>query len=96
VRSSVGQLRAPGQAGGASADRGTTVLSFMIDSGGKTSNVSVLKALEGGIDQETVDDVKAWRYRPTIYKGEAFPLQVTVELEFGRCKAPRSFEGSFQ
>jgi TonB family protein len=73
---------------------GPVVLSFTINSIGKTEDVHLLKSLGMGLDEQVVTAAAKWRYRPAVYKGEPFPVRANVALEFGRCKAATAYWGA--
>ena len=72
---------------------GTVVLGFLVDDRGKTADVRVLESLGKGLDEEAVAAVKQWKYKPGLYKGEPFPVNARVGLEFGclSAKYPKEF-----
>jgi protein TonB len=45
-------------------------------------NIKVLKSLDPELDQQAVDALKQWRFRPGTKDGKAVPVQVDVEMTF--------------
>jgi TonB family protein len=61
---------------------GTTVLSVVIDKEGVPHTVQVKKSLDAGLDQNAIDAVKQWRFRPAWLNGQPVAVQATVEVKF--------------
>jgi TonB family protein len=49
--------------------QGTVMLAIVVDEGGKTSNVRVLRPLGMGLDDKSVEAVMKWRFRPGYKDG---------------------------
>lgn len=62
--------------------QGVTVLLVIVGIDGKASQVSVLKPLGFGLDQNAIDAVRTWKFKPAIKKGVPVPMRVTVEVTF--------------
>jgi len=62
--------------------QGVTVLLVIVGIDGKASQVSVLKSLGFGLDQNAIDAVRTWKFKPAIKKGVPVPMRVTVEVTF--------------
>lgn len=63
---------------------GTVKLSLVVLLNGRADNVRVVKSLEKGLDQASVDIIrKKWRFKPALGPdGKPATVQTTVELSF--------------
>jgi TonB family protein len=50
---------------------------------GACTDITVVKSLdENGLDQQAVESVKAWQFKPGMKDGKPVPVRVTVDVEF--------------
>ena len=61
---------------------GTVHLSVLIDASGSPSQIYVLRSLGMGLDEQALDAVKKWRFKPAFLDGQAIPSEVIVEVNF--------------
>jgi TonB family protein len=71
------------------------VFSFTIDDLGRTKDIRVIKSIGARLDEQVLEAVAQWKYRPAIYKEDTIPVKATVELTFGRCRAATVLIGGF-
>jgi len=62
--------------------QGTVVLSVIIDSTGKPTNLKVLRPLGLGLDEKAIEAVQKWRFRPGTKEGKPVAVYATIEVNF--------------
>jgi TonB family protein len=72
---------------------GTVVLAVVVGTDGLTHDVSVVKSLGHGLDEQAIEAVKKWKLKPGEASGKPAPVQVHVELEFHCPPANRNIGG---
>ena len=61
--------------------QGPVVLSAVIDTKGKVTNLRVLSG-HPLLAQSAVDAVKQWKYRPYVFEGQVVPVETTITVVF--------------
>ena len=63
---------------------GTVVLACVVDSDGRVSEATVSRSLDPifGLDQQAVNALKAWRFKPGEKDGKPVAVRVVVEMAF--------------
>jgi protein TonB len=61
--------------------QGPVVLSAVIDTTGKVTNLRVLSG-HPLLAQSAVDAVKQWKYRPYVFEGQVVQVETTITVEF--------------
>jgi len=61
---------------------GTVVLTAVVGLDGLAHDISVVRPLGYGLDEEAVKAVKKWRFRPGKSSGKPVPVQINIEAEF--------------
>jgi TonB family protein len=61
---------------------GTVVLEAVIRKDGKVDVVHLLRSLGFGLDQNAIDALKAWRFRPAMKNGMPVDFTLNVEVRF--------------
>jgi TonB family protein len=63
---------------------GTVLLSLIVLPDGTSRNVTIIKGLGHGLDEQASKTVSTWRFQPAIRQsdGEAVPISITVETTF--------------
>ena len=63
---------------------GTVLLSLVVLPDGTSRDITVIKGLGYGLDEQAVKAVSTWRYRPAVRQsdGEAVPISITVQTTF--------------
>jgi protein TonB len=62
---------------------GKVVLRFLVDRSGKVSKVSVVRAEpEGVFEENAMEAVKKWKFKPGYYEGEPVPTWITLPISF--------------
>ncbi len=76
--------------------QGTAVLSLIVSSIGRAQEVNVARPLGFGLDQQAVQAIQIWRFKPAMKDGRAAPVYGTIEVHFrlpGKCYlVPKSAE----
>jgi len=62
--------------------RGSLILWTVITPQGRTRNVSIVKPLGLGLDEEAVYAVSGWTFTPSQKDKSAVPVQINVEVTF--------------
>jgi TonB family protein len=61
---------------------GICMISVVVDKNGMPQNPKVLRTLDYGLDQNAVDAVMRYRFKPAMRDGEPVPVIITVEVNF--------------
>ena len=64
---------------------GAVVLTVVVGTDGLAHDVSVVKTVGYGLDEEAIKAVKKWRFKPATSLGNPAPAQVGVQINF-RCE----------
>jgi len=68
---------------------GTCVLWLVVGADGRPRDIQVARALGMGLDEQAIEAVRAWRFKPASKDGQPVAVQINVEVEF-RLFGPRS------
>ena len=58
------------------------ILDAVIDPGGRVTEVEILRGLGLGLDEEVVDAVASWRFRPATLGGQPVAVVYTLTVRF--------------
>jgi len=58
------------------------VLSVIVETNGKTSNIHVLKPLSVGQDRLATEAVKKWKFKPGMKDGKPVAVKIAVEVRY--------------
>ncbi len=61
---------------------GRVVLSVVITSEGRVDNVKVARSLDPGLDQNAIEALKTWRFKPGEKDGQPVNVRATIEINF--------------
>jgi TonB family protein len=61
---------------------GKCLISLTVDRQGMPQNVQVMRTLDPGLDQNAMDAVNRYRFKPAMRNGEPVPVKITVEVKF--------------
>lgn len=62
---------------------GTVLLSAVINTDGSATQIIVVKRLSSGLDEQAIEDLKSWRFRPAMYAdGRPIPVYCPIEITF--------------
>ena len=62
--------------------QGVVNLSAIIGADGSVKDVSVLRPLDSGLDQNAVDTIKTWKFQPALKASQPVACHVNVEVQF--------------
>ena len=62
--------------------QGTVVLWIIVTAQGNVSDAQVVKPLGMGLDQNAVNTVRTWKFKPAMRNGAPVPVKVMVEVSF--------------
>ncbi|MGA9643742.1 MAG: energy transducer TonB [Terriglobales bacterium] len=63
---------------------GTVVLTVVVGTDGLTHDISVVRSVGYGLDEQAIEAVKKWKFKPGRALGEPAPVQIRIEVAF-RC-----------
>ncbi|MFZ3264706.1 MAG: energy transducer TonB [Terriglobales bacterium] len=68
---------------------GTVVLHVVVGTDGLAHDVSVVRSMGYGLDEQAIKAVKNWKFKPATEKGSGKPasVEISVEVTFRRCPA---------
>lgn len=61
---------------------GSVLIGLIVNEQGDPESVEVKKSLEEDLDQEAVEAVKQWKFRPGTKQGKAVAVRLSIEIEF--------------
>jgi protein TonB len=61
---------------------GTVVLTTIIDVDGAPQSIKVVRELGGGLDENAVECLRQWRFRPALSHDEPVEQKITIEMNF--------------
>jgi TonB family protein len=62
--------------------QGTVVLSVVIGTDGRASDVQLRKGVGYGLDEQALDAITQWTFKPGMRDGMAVPVQASIEVNF--------------
>jgi TonB family protein len=62
--------------------QGHVILWLVVSPSGVPENIRVQRSLEPGLDQNAVDAVRKWRFKPAAYEGKPVAVQINVDVRF--------------
>jgi periplasmic protein TonB len=62
--------------------QGTCVLWIVVDAQGNVTDAQVVKPLGMGLDENALNTVKTWKFKPAMRNGAPVPVRVMVEVQF--------------
>lgn len=60
----------------------TVLLVVTVDARGTISRIRVERAVGRGLDEQAIDAVKTWRFKPATRNGQPVPIKMSVEVAF--------------
>ena len=61
---------------------GTVVLQLIVDATGKAQNIRVVRSLGLGLDENAIEAVNKWKFRPGSRNGHPVAVIATIEVNF--------------
>ena len=62
--------------------QGNCWISFIVDANGMPQNAKVVHGLDPGLDQNALDAVSKYRFKPAMKHGQPVPVMITVQVNF--------------
>jgi TonB family protein len=62
--------------------QGVVIVEAVIDEQGNVAATKVLKGLPMGLDQEAVDSLRTWKFKPAALRGKAVPVYYVLTVNF--------------
>jgi TonB family protein len=62
--------------------QGTTILNVVVDREGNVSRIRLVRALGMGLDENAMEALKSWRFKPGTYNGQTVSVEMNVEVAF--------------
>ena len=64
--------------------QGTVWLQVIVLASGDVGDITVIRSLdqEHGLDQQTIDAARQWKFEPGMKDGKAVPVEITIEMTF--------------
>jgi TonB family protein len=62
--------------------QGTVELSLVVGRNGRAQNIKVIRSVGFGLDNQAIQSVKTWRFKPGMKDGKAVPVSATIEVNF--------------
>jgi TonB family protein len=61
---------------------GTCVLWLVVDADGRPRDIKVQRTLGLGLDEEAIEAVKRWRFKPAMKEGQPVSVRISVQVDF--------------
>lgn len=75
--------------------QGTVVLAAVIDPQGNAKDVRVVRPLGMGLDQNAIEAVQTWRFRPGMKDGKPVAVESQIEVNFQLLNDPKLMKGGW-
>jgi len=62
--------------------QGTTILNVVVDKDGNTSRIRLVRPLGMGLDENAMEALKTWRFKPGTYNGQPVAVEINIEVSF--------------
>ncbi len=62
--------------------QGVVAVQLIVDSQGSPQDVRVLRHLGMGLDEEAVEAVRQYKFRPAMYEGRSVSVQMVIDVDF--------------
>jgi TonB family protein len=62
--------------------QGVVAIQLIVDSQGFPQDVRVVRRLGMGLDEEAIEAVKQYRFRPAMYEGHPVSVQMIIDVDF--------------
>jgi len=68
--------------------QGTCVLGLIVDERGSVRDVHVTRSVDKRLDQNAIDAVNQWKFKPAVKDGKPVAVRTSVEVDFRLYKYP--------
>jgi TonB family protein len=62
--------------------QGTAILSVVVDKEGNVSRIRLERPLGMGLDENAMERLKTWRFKPGTYNGQPVAVEMNIEVSF--------------
>jgi TonB family protein len=62
--------------------QGTVILRITVDANGNVTDAEVEKGLDKGLDENAVNTLKTWKFKPATKNGKPVSSKLSVEVSF--------------
>lgn len=62
--------------------QGTSILNVVVDQEGNPSRIRLVRPLGMGLDENAMETLKTWRFKPGTYKGQPVAVEMNIEVAF--------------
>jgi TonB family protein len=62
--------------------QGTVVFNVVVDKTGQITRIRIVRPLGMGLDEQAVEALKTWRFKPATRNGEPVAVEMNIEVEF--------------
>ncbi|MBZ5504907.1 MAG: energy transducer TonB [Acidobacteriia bacterium] len=62
--------------------QGVVILSIIVDQAGKISRIRLERPLGMGLDENAMEGLKVWRFKPATHNGQPVPVEMNIEVAF--------------
>lgn len=62
--------------------QGTAILNVVVDKDGNTSRIRLERPLGMGLDENAMERLKTWRFKPGTYNGQPVAVEINIEVSF--------------
>jgi TonB family protein len=62
--------------------QGTAVLNVVVDKEGNMSRIRLVRPLGMGLDENAMERLKTWRFKPGTYNGQPVAVEMNIEVSF--------------
>jgi TonB family protein len=62
--------------------QGTCLLSLIVDEHGMPENITVVRGLDHGLTENSINAVRRYRFKPAMKNGEPVPVKISIEVKY--------------
>ena len=66
----------------ASKLQGTDAFWIVVDTSGNVADAELLRSVDKGLDENAIETLRTWKFKPAMKKGKPVPVKVVVEVSF--------------
>lgn len=61
---------------------GAVLIKFVVDENGVPTEPKVVRSLDKGLDENAIEALKQWRFKPALKGGKPVPTSANIEINF--------------
>jgi len=62
--------------------QGTDAFWIVVDTSGNVADAELLRSVDKGLDENAIETLRTWKFKPAMKKGKPVPVKVVVEVSF--------------